>query len=99
MKDVVVYVTACHGYSERRACALTRQPRSTQRQPSRRNPHTAMRLRMHEIAQTRLRYGYRRVHILLKREGWPVGRNLVIACIAKSAWRCASGDRVAARRR
>jgi putative transposase len=32
---------------------------------------------MHEIAPTRLRYGYRRVHILLKREGWPVGRNLV----------------------
>ena len=77
MKDVVVYVTACHRYSERRACALTRQARSTQRKPSRPNPHTAIRLRMHEIAQTRVRYGYRRVHILLKREGWSVGRNLV----------------------
>jgi hypothetical protein len=52
MKDVVVYVTACHGYSERRACALTRQARSTQRKPSQRNPHTAIRRRMHEIAQT-----------------------------------------------
>jgi putative transposase len=77
MKDVVVYVTACHGYSERRACALTRQARSTQRKPSRRNPHTAIRLRMHEIAQVRVRYGYRRFHVLLKREGWSVGRNLV----------------------
>ena len=77
MKDVVAYVTACHGYSERRACALTRQLRSTQRKPSRRNPHTAIRLRMHEIARTRVRYGYRRVHILLRREGWRVGRNLV----------------------
>jgi putative transposase len=77
MKHVVVYVTACHGYSERRACALTRQARSTQRKPSRRNPHTAIRLRMHEIAQTRIRYGYRRVHIMLKRDGWSVGRNLV----------------------
>jgi putative transposase len=77
MKDVVAYVTACHGYSKRRACALTRQPRSTQRKPSRRNPHTAIRLRMHEIAQTRVRYGYRRVHILLKREGWSASRNLV----------------------
>jgi putative transposase len=75
MKDVVVYVTACHGYSERRACALTRQARSTQ--PSVRDPRTAMRLRMHEIAQTRIRYGYRRVHIMLKREGWNGGRNLV----------------------
>jgi len=77
MKDVVVYVTACHGYSERRACALTRQARSTQRKPSVRDPRTAMRLRMHEIAQPRIRYGYRRVHIMLKREGWSGGRNLV----------------------
>jgi len=77
MKDVVRYVTAYHGYSERRACALTRQARSTQRKPSVRDPRTAMRLRMHEIAQARIRYGYRRVHIMLKREGWSGGRNLV----------------------
>jgi len=38
MKHVVAYVTACHGYSERRACALTRQARSTQRKPSVRDP-------------------------------------------------------------
>jgi putative transposase len=75
MKHVVVYVMACHGYSERRACGLTRQARSTQRKPSRRNPHTAIRLRMHEIAQTRIRHGYRRVHIMLKRNGWSVGAN------------------------
>lgn len=41
------------------------------------NPHTAIRLRIHEIAGTRIRYGYRRVHIMLKREGWSVGRNLI----------------------
>jgi putative transposase len=34
-------------------------------------------LRMHEIVRTRIRYGYRRVHIMLRREGWTVGRNLV----------------------
>ena len=77
MKDVVAYVTAYHGYSERRACALTRKARSTQRKPSVRDPRTAMRLRMHEIAQTRVRYGYRRVHIMLRREGWSGGRNLI----------------------
>ena len=77
MKDVVAYVTACHGYSERRACALTRQHRSTQRKPSRRDPRLAIRQRMHEIVRTRLRYGYRRVHVMLKRDGWPIGRNLV----------------------
>lgn len=30
---------------------------------------------MREIAQVRVRYGYRRVHILLCREGWRVGRS------------------------
>jgi putative transposase len=32
---------------------------------------------MHEIVRTRIRYGYRRVHIMLRREGWKVGRNLI----------------------
>lgn len=77
MKDVVSYVTACHGYSERRACALTRQHRSTQRKPSIRNPRAEIRQRIQEIVRTRIRYGYRRVHVLLKREGWTVGKNLV----------------------
>ena len=77
MKQVVAYVTAHHGYSERRACALTRQHRSTQRKPSIRDPRLEIRQRMHEIVQTRIRYGYRRVHIMLRREGWAVGKNLV----------------------
>jgi putative transposase len=77
MKSVVDYVTACRGYSERKACALTHQHRSTQRKPMVRDPRTAVRQRMHEIVRTRIRYGYRRVHIMLRREGWDVGRNLV----------------------
>ena len=28
--------------------------------------------RINEIAQTRVRYGYRRIHVLLRREGWEV---------------------------
>ena len=32
---------------------------------------------MHEIVAARVRYGYRRVHIMLKREGWRLGRNVV----------------------
>ncbi len=77
MKEVVRYVTSCHGYSERRACALTRQHRATQRKPSRRDPRTALRLRMREITQTRIRYGYRRVLTMLRREGWSIGKKLV----------------------
>ncbi len=31
--------------------------------------------RIKEICQTRVRYGYRRVHVLLRREGWALGQN------------------------
>ena len=77
MKKVVAYVVESHGYSERRACKLTRQHRSTQRKVLTSDPLTELRQRMHEIVATRVRYGYRRVHILLRREGWEVGRNRV----------------------
>lgn len=30
---------------------------------------------MRGIAGTRVRYGYRRIHVLLKREGWQLERN------------------------
>jgi putative transposase len=32
---------------------------------------------MHEIVATRTRYGYRRVYIMLRREGWRLSRNVV----------------------
>jgi putative transposase len=35
----------------------------------------ALRGRMREIAKTRVRYGYRHIHVLLKREGWQLGKN------------------------
>ncbi len=77
MKQVVAYVAQSHGYSERRACSLTCQHRSTQPKPGVRNPRIEIRQRMHEIARTRIRHGYRRVHIMLRRDGWAVGRHLV----------------------
>jgi putative transposase len=36
-----------------------------------------LRLRIREIAQTRVRYGYRKIRVLLNREGWKVGKYLV----------------------
>jgi putative transposase len=77
MRQVVAYLMALHGDSQRRACTLTRQSRSTQRRISRRDPRTELRRHMHEIVATRVRYGYRRVHVMLRRSGWSVGRNVV----------------------
>ena len=34
-------------------------------------------MRIREIAQARVRYGYRKIRVLLNREGWEVGKHLV----------------------
>lgn len=73
----VDYVVDHYATSRRRACRLLRQHRSVHYYRARRDPRTALRTRMRELAQVRIRYGYRRLQVLLRREGWPVGKNLV----------------------
>ncbi|GGD36051.1 hypothetical protein GCM10011358_19830 [Sinisalibacter lacisalsi] len=59
-------------YSQRRACALAGiDPRVYRRQPKR-SEDTTLRRRLRELSAERRRFGYRRLHILLKREGWEV---------------------------
>lgn len=76
-RDVVAYVVSHHGYSERRACRLARQNRSVQNYQSVLDPRLALRQRMKEIASTRVRFGYRRIRIMLNREGWQAGKDLI----------------------
>lgn len=76
-RPVVSYLRETYRVSERRACCVARVARSTFLYQSVREPRTALRLRMREIAQTRVRYGYRKIGVLLKREGWKVGKKLV----------------------
>ena len=59
-------------YSQRRACALAGIDPRVYRRKSKRPTDTEMRARMRELASERRRFGYRRLHILLKREGWEV---------------------------
>jgi putative transposase len=66
-----------HRYSERRACRLARQNRSVQKYRSVLDPRHEMRQRMKDLAAVRVRYGYRRIRILLNREGWQAGKYLV----------------------
>src|SRR5690606_24623353 len=58
--------------SVRRACDVLRTDRSLYTYKSRRGDQAALKQRIKEICQTRVRYGYRRVHVLLVREGWPI---------------------------
>lgn len=69
------YISSHWHVSQRRACRLLRQHRSNQFYASRKDPRHDLRQRMREIANTRVRYGYRRVHVLLRREGWMLGRS------------------------
>jgi len=59
-----------HGVSERRACRLLGQHRSTQRhEPKAREPDEALRERLRDYAKEHPRYGYRRAAATLRREG------------------------------
>jgi putative transposase len=58
--------------SIRRACAVLEVERSTYPYRSRRPEQAELTARIQEICQTRVRYGYRRVPILLRREGWDI---------------------------
>ena len=61
--------------SIRRSCRVFLVDTSTYHYKSRRPGQAALEQRIKEICQTRVRYGYRRVHVLLRREGWCHGQN------------------------
>jgi len=71
----VEYIVSHYVLNVRRACRLIKQTRSVQYYRSVKDPRHDLRGRMHEIARARVRYGYRRIHVLLKRDGWQVGKN------------------------
>ena len=58
--------------SIRRACEVIRFDPRTYRYKSRRPGQADLEQRIREICQTRVRFGYRRVHVLLRREGWEI---------------------------
>ena len=60
------------GVSIRRVCGALRFDPSSYHYKSSRTGQTALELRIKEICETRVRYGYRRIHVVLRREGWQV---------------------------
>ncbi len=76
-RDVVSVLQDSYQVSERRACSAMGFHRSAQRYRSRRDPQVELRMRLRDLAAARVRYGYRRLHVLLRREGWPVNHKRV----------------------
>ena len=63
--------------SIRRACRALPVDRSSYHYRSKRSGQAVLTKRIKEIAETRVRYGYRRIHVLLRREGWLVNAKRV----------------------
>jgi putative transposase len=76
-REIVAWSRAAYRLSQRRACGALEVARSSVRYIGRRPPQTALRRRLREIAEVRLHYGYRRMHVLLRREGWTVNHKRV----------------------
>lgn len=74
-----------------RACGLVGNSRSLFAYESKRVSDAALTERMKEMAVAKRRYGYRRIHLLLRREGWQANR--------KRVWRLYSQAGLSVRKR
>ena len=76
-REWTVWVSDAYQRSLRRACRVTGVGRSTVIYRSCRSQQEPLRSRLKELALIRISYGYRRLHILLVREGWPINHKRV----------------------
>lgn len=74
---LVEFLRAGFQISERKACRLVRIGRSSQRYQSQAKDQSALRIRLRDLAASRVRYGFQRLHLLLVREGWKVNHKRV----------------------
>ena len=76
-RSVVEHVKTDFAVSERRACELAGQHRSTHRRPSTKKEIPGLCARLLEHAAERPRFGYRRITTLLRRDGFHVNHKRV----------------------
>ncbi len=68
-REVVAHLRTSFEVSERRACAALGVDRTSVRYRSKRPDDAAVRARLRELAAIRRRFGYRRLHVLMRSEG------------------------------
>ena len=68
-REAVVHLRSAFEVSERRACMVIGCARMTVRYRPQRGDDAALRARLRALAHERRRFGYRRLHVLLRREG------------------------------
>jgi putative transposase len=76
-REAAAYLQSTYEMSERRACRVIGADRTSGRYQAVRPDDAALRERLKALAQERRRFGYRRLHVLLRREGHAVNRKRV----------------------
>jgi putative transposase len=76
-REATTYLRQTFEMSERRACRVIGTDRTSVRYQSVRPDDVALRERLKALAQQRRRFGYRRLHVLLRREGHAVNKKRV----------------------
>ena len=76
-RELVQFLRVGFKISERRACRVIPIARSSHRYRSQAQDQSALRIRLRDLALSRVRYGYRRLQVLLQREGWRVNHKRV----------------------
>ena len=76
-RKMVEWAMQAYQISERRVCSVLGVNRSSLRRASTRDKQEYLRKRICELAAIRVRYGYRRIHVLLCREGWKINHKRV----------------------
>ena len=77
VREGVAHLRTVFEITERRACSILHADRKMVRYRSCRPPETALRERLRTLATERRRFGYRRLFVLLRREGEPSGKNRI----------------------
>ena len=76
-REAVAHLRAVMDLSERRACQIINADRTMVRYQSRRPPEAELRGKLRDLANERRRFGYRRLFVLLRRDGEPSGINRI----------------------
>ena len=76
-REAAVYLQQTYEMSQRRACRVIDGDRASVRYQARRPDDGELRERLKALAQERRRFGYRRLHVLLRREGHAVNKKRV----------------------
>jgi putative transposase len=77
LREAVLVMQVEVSVSQRRACGLMKVHRASCRYRRRHSEDPGLRTRLRELAEARRRFGYRRLQVLLLREGWQVNHKRI----------------------